>query len=88
MAFFDDFRFLGGGLVKKCPKLKTARESKLILGRRIEWRSPFFATIRRSRDIGSESEIRPILAWTNDPESSFENTGSGVFWGVEIDSTW
>ena len=59
--------FWGGRLLKKCSDRRKSRESTRSRARRIEWRLPFFDPIRRSRDIGSESEIRPILAWTTEP---------------------
>ncbi len=68
---FAIFHFLGGGLVKKCSKVAKTHESNLIRAREIDRRCPFFPRSRRSRDIGSESEIRRFL----DP--GFRTFGAG-----------
>ena len=53
-------------------------ESNLIRPREIDWRCPFFATIRRSRDIDSDSENRRFLVLQVGTNRNRANAGSGV----------
>ncbi len=43
---------------QKASKMANTHESSLMLTFRIEWRCPFVARVRRSRDIGSRLESR------------------------------
>ncbi len=68
-------------------KVGNTHESNLILAFRIDWRCPFVARIRRSRDIGSRNENRRFPQWDTESVWRHKNSATGVFMGVESDST-